>query len=194
MKVKGISIKILDDSSDYQFEGYLSTYGNTDRDGDVMTKGCFDESLQKKSTVPMLWNHDRNSVIGKLELSSDNVGLAVKGFLNLNDEKARNILDLLKMGALDSMSVGFIIDEYVPIDEKRPFGGWEITKAEVLEGSIVTVPANDQAVIQNVKNLEEKGGEKELKELVKSAIREVFEEKQKREELLKILESEVKNQ
>jgi hypothetical protein len=192
MKVKGINIKVLDDSSEYQFEGYLSTYGNTDRDGDVMVKGAFDDSLKKKSTVPMLWNHDRNSVIGKLELSSDSVGLAAKGFLNLNDEKARNVLDLLRMSALDSMSVGFIINDYIPVDEKRPYGGWEITKAEVVEGSIVTIPANDKAVIQNVKNLEGKDGEKELKEIIKSAVREAFEEKQKREELIKILENGVK--
>ncbi len=47
-------------------------------------------------------------------------------------------------------------------------------------------------MIQNVKNLEEKGGEKDLKELVKNAVREVFEENQKREELIKILENGVK--
>lgn len=183
MRMKLFQIKALEELLDYQFEGYLSTYGNVDRDGDVMVKGCFDASLKQKSIVPLLWNHNQNSVIGKLELSSNEKGLAAKGYLNLKDEKAQNILDLLKMGALDSMSVGFIVHDHQPVQKDRPFGGWNITKAEVYEGSIVTVPANDQAVIQNVKSFET--DEKELKDLVKSAVDEAF----KKERVLNILEN-----
>lgn len=181
--MKLFQIKAVEELLDYQFEGYLSTYGNVDRDGDVMVKGCFDASLKQKSIVPLLWNHNYNSVIGKLELSTNEKGLAAKGFLNLNDEKAANILDLLRMGALDSMSIGTIIHDYQPVEKDNPFGGWNITKAEVIEGSVVTVPANDQAVIQNVKSFE--ADEKQLKDLVKSAVNEAF----KKERLLNILEN-----
>jgi phage head maturation protease len=87
------------------------------------------------------------------------------------------------MGALDSMSIGTIIHDYQPVEKDKPFGGWNITKAEVIEGSVVTVPANDQAVIQNVKSFE--ADEKQLKDLVKSAVNEAF----KKERLLNILEN-----
>lgn len=182
MRMKLFQIKAVEELLDYQFEGYLSTYGNVDSYGDIMVKGCFDESIKKKPTVPMLWNHNTNSVIGKLELHGDNKGVVARGFLNLKDEKAQNILDLLRMGALDSMSVGFMIIDSEPIDPNRPFGGVKFTKATIVEGSVVTVPANDQALIQNVKSFET--DEKQLKDLVKSAVDEAF----KKERVLHILE------
>jgi HK97 family phage prohead protease len=133
------------------FTGYLSTYGNADRDGDVIVEGAFDASVAERGTVPMLFNHDRNRVIGKLELSINTKGLFVKGTFNPDDPDAVKVYGLLKMGALDSMSVGMGVQDYTPIDPMRPFGGWNISKAAVYEGSVVTVPANAEALITEVK-------------------------------------------
>ncbi|MTV63932.1 HK97 family phage prohead protease, partial [Streptococcus pneumoniae] len=42
-KLKIFVVKsVEEESADFHFEAYASTYGNTDRDGDVMAKGCFD--------------------------------------------------------------------------------------------------------------------------------------------------------
>ena len=153
-RTKILTLKTVDDNNGL-FEGYLSTYGNADRVGDVIDKGAFDNSIQKKSTVPMLFNHDRNSVIGKMELSSDDKGLKIKGTFNLNDSLAQNVYDLLKMGALDSMSIGMGVIEYEPLDKSHPFGAWRIKSADVFEGSVVTVPANELATIDAVKELNE---------------------------------------
>ncbi|MCM0582787.1 HK97 family phage prohead protease [Weissella diestrammenae] len=152
MMVKAVSPEERDAA--FHFKGYLSTYGNADRDGDVINKGAFDDSIKKHSIVPMLFNHDRNKVIGKLELSSDDHGLKVEGTLNLNDPEANRVKELLDMGALDSMSVGMAIKGYDPIDAERPYGGWEIKQADVYEGSVVTIPANEMAVIEEVKSLD----------------------------------------
>jgi len=154
MKMRTVKVKELDDEVGV-FKGYLSTYENEDRTGDVIIKGAFDESIKNNSVVPMCFNHDRNKVLGKMELSSDEKGLLVKGMFNLNDPLAQNIYDLLKMGALNSTSIGMAVKDYEPIDPKRPFGAWTIKSAEVLEGSIVTVPANEQAKIEEVKALSE---------------------------------------
>jgi HK97 family phage prohead protease len=157
MRQKEILIKQLaaGDAEDTgaSFEGYLSTYGNEDRDGDVIVKGAFEKYLEKKSTVPLCFNHNWNSVIGKLELTSDDTGLKAMGYLNGSDSLAANIHNLIKMGALDSMSVGMYIKEYEPIDNKHPFGAWRITEAEAVEGSVVTIPANEMAAIDSVKAL-----------------------------------------
>ncbi len=151
-KVKEIKIKALEEEGLLTFEGYLSTYGNVDRDGDVFIKGAFKDSIAKKSTVPLCHNHNRSKVIGMLELSDTDEGVYTKGTLNAKDPFVVNeIYPLLKMGALDSMSVGFLTHEYEPIDVKRPFGGWNIKRAEAVEGSIVTVPANEIALIESVK-------------------------------------------
>lgn len=157
MKEKEIAIKSLEETeSGATFEGWLSTYGNTDRDGDVIIKGAFAQSVARKSTVPLCFNHDRNKVIGKLELTDDDKGLHVLGTLNVKDGFAENIQSLLALGALDSMSVGMRIKDYEPIDPKQPYGGWMIKQADVYEGSIVTIPANELALIESSKEITDK--------------------------------------
>lgn len=189
-KEKSFTIKKLDQTDVTSFEGYLSTYGNADRVGDVIQRGAFDKSIKKKPVVPMLFNHNRDVVIGKLELSSDSYGLKVKGTI-LNDTKdGEQVAGLIEFGALDSMSVGMRVLSYEPVDEKDPWGGWIIKEAEVLEGSVVTIPANEQATIgekvpevaaslKSEQTKTKKGEEKtmtskEIKSTVKEAINEEF--------------------
>lgn len=190
-KLKTFQIKAVEsEKSDVHFEGYASTFGNTDRYGDVMVKGCFDETVKKKSVIPMLFNHETNLVIGKLELSTDDKGLFAKGLFNLNDPQAQNVYDLLKMGALNSMSIGFITKDYEVIDTKKPYSGWNIKEAEVVETSVVTVPANEQALITNVKSFFT--DENEMKNFVSSEIHKALEnqknQEEKRNQILKQLE------
>lgn len=159
IKNKQMLIKGVDEETGV-FEGYLSTYGNADREGDVIEKGAFDMSLSKKKKVPMCFNHDWNNVIGTMELSSDDKGLKAKGALNMSDPEATKIHNLMKMGALDSMSIGMMVKEYEPIDAKNPYWQWNIKEAEVWEGSIVTIPANEQATIDKVKSINKETEEK----------------------------------
>ena len=137
------------------FIGYGSTYGNKDRDGDIFVAGAWTKSIAAKSIVPMLFNHNRDSVIGKFEVSEDEKGLFVKGTLNMADPIAANVKALIDMGALDSMSVGFIVKDWEAIDPLKPYGAWNIKEAELVECSIVTIPANTQALIQSIKSLTE---------------------------------------
>ena len=155
-RAKSFEIKAVENSeSGYHFSGYASTYGNSDRDGDIIEPGAFNGILNgtNKSVVPMLYQHKLSEVIGKIELSLDSKGLIARGTFNLNDERAKNVYDLVKMGALDSMSIGFFVKDYEPIDPKRPFGAWKLKELDVVETSIVTVPANSQALISNIKSL-----------------------------------------
>ena len=157
MREKVFTIKALDPEEEggAHFAGYLSTYGNTDREGDIFEKGSFDKSIAKKSVIPMCWNHQRNVVIGKMELSSDEKGLFVLGTFNMKSPNpvVQDVKSLLEMGAVDSMSVGFNPIKHEPIDPSRPFGGWIYKEVEALEGSVVTVPANEEAVITQHKDL-----------------------------------------
>jgi len=181
VREKSYTIKALEkaDEGGAHFEGYLSTYGNTDRDSDVFVKGAFAKSIAKKSTVPLCYNHRRDAVIGKLELTDDDKGVFAKGFLNLADPQAANVYELLKMGALDSMSVGFAVKDYEPVDIKRPFGGWNIKEGEIYEGSIVTVPANEEARVTDVK---------EFSEVITAAAKKAVAEEHTRQSLLKQIE------
>ncbi len=156
VKLKSMKFKAVDDASAaFSFQGYLSTYGNTDRDGDVIDKGAFDTYVQANPTVPMLYGHDYNQVIGKLALTIDDKGLVATGSFNEEDPLAIKIEQLIKMGALTAMSVGMAVKDYEPFDKEQPFGGWEIKSAEVYEGSIVPVPANPEAQIVSAKSADQ---------------------------------------
>lgn len=145
-------IKAIEGEKDYHFEGYGSTYGNFDRDGDVMEKGCFLKTLKSDSVRPLCLNHDVNRIIGKAELSEADDGLYVKGTFNMSDEEAKKIYDLVKMGAITSMSIGFLVNDFEPIDKSEPYGKMKFTDIDLLEVSLVTVPANDKARITDVKS------------------------------------------
>lgn len=155
MRMKSVTLTKSEDDTSGKFSGYLSTYGNEDRDGDTIIKGAFDESLERKAVVPMLKNHNRDVVIGLMRLKSDNKGLHVDAELNMNDPVAKNVSDLIVMGALDSLSIGMAVVEYEPNDPQHPFAGWTIKKADVYEGSVVTIPANADALIASSKSLNE---------------------------------------
>ena len=134
------------------FEGYGSTFGNMDSDKDIVAAGAFAESLAAKGPkkVKLLWQHDRRQPIGVYEqISEDGKGLFVKGrLLHKGVRQAAEAYELLKAGALDSLSIGFrtLEDTW-----DRDSGVRTITKTDLMEISLVTFPANDQATIHAVK-------------------------------------------
>lgn len=67
------------------------------------------------------------------------------------NRKAAIVANLLETGSLQAVSVGFRPLEYDAIvDERgRPTGGVRFTKSELMEVSLVAVPANPAALIEN---------------------------------------------
>ena len=129
------------------FDGYGSVFGNTDRDGDIVAKGAFETSLANLKPA-LLWQHEQKSPIGVFdEVREDDRGLYVRGRLSLKG-RGEEAYELLKMGALNGLSIGFITKSA----ERDPATGVRtITKAELLEVSLVTFPANDLARVDMVK-------------------------------------------
>lgn len=139
---------LTEDGDNHYFEGYLSTYGNVDRVGEVMDKGCFDESL--KSLTPMLlWQHKATEVVGVFtEIRSDEVGLWVKGKMPKSDTLVSGrIYPQMKVGSVTSMSVGFIPEEWEYREDIKHH-----TKVMLVEGSLVAFPANPRAQIYDMKS------------------------------------------
>lgn len=135
-----------------EFEGYGSTFGNTDLGGDICVSGCFAESLQKRpaSKVKMLLHHDSRRPCGAwTSITEDGRGLNVKGKLLLSTVDGRETYEFMRAGVLDAMSIGYrtLSDE---ID--RSGGARKILKADLMEVSIVTFPMNERATISGVKS------------------------------------------
>jgi HK97 family phage prohead protease len=154
----------LKDSNEAEgtFTGFASTFGNIDNDGDIIAKGAFNESLASGKVVKMLWQHDTREVIGKfVEFQETDQGLAVKGKLTMGVNRAREAFHLLKDGALD-MSVGFkLLDS-----DFNESGNRVIKSADLMEVSLVTFPANNQAKIFSVKSID---NERDLEKLLRDA-------------------------
>ncbi|OEO23094.1 prohead protease [Pseudomonas sp. J237] len=135
------------------FSGFASTYGGEpDSYGDVIAPGAFTESLAahaKAGTRPaLLWQHDQRCPIGIWTGFDDSdEGLLSHGQLTLEVPQAKAAHALMKDGAL-ALSIGFNI----------PMGGAHtadygrvISKIDLMEISLVAIPANVNAKITDVK-------------------------------------------
>lgn len=143
---------------DGTISGYASTF-NTEPDsyGDVVKPGAFRKSIEAhkaSGTMPlMLWAHDQRSVpIGTWhDLGEDAKGLWAEGRLNLDIHKAREILSALRSRATGSLSIGFRTPKGGRVPGKKS-GTFELREADLVEISLVNVPANPRAKLAAVKN------------------------------------------
>ncbi len=133
------------------FEGYASLFGIADLGGDVVLAGAFRDSLHKRGAdrVKMLWQHDPAEPIGAwLAIEEDSRGLKVKGRLNLEVARAREILALMREGQIDGLSIGFRTQRAT---QGRKTGLRQLHKLDLWEISLVTFPMLPQARVTAVK-------------------------------------------
>ena len=154
------SIKAYNDDEedkDYgTFEGYGSVFGNKDLGNDVIESGAFAKSLKRRKpqNVKLLYQHKSDMPIGVFdEIREDDHGLVVKGRLALKTQAGAEAYELLKMGALDGLSIGFRVNPKEVSYDKR--GNKRIIKeVDLMEVSLVTFPMNPQATVRSVKGEE----------------------------------------
>ena len=130
----------------WSFSGYASTFDNVDYGGDVVIRGAFTKSLARR--VPkLLWQHDMFEPIGKiLSLNEDDHGLHGE-FLLSRTARGHDAYQLLKDGAIDSMSIGYIPES----DTKTIDGVRQLKAVDLLEISLVSLPMNEEARVTAVK-------------------------------------------
>lgn len=131
----------------WEFSGYASTYGNVDEGGDVVVRGAFADSLKARPKPKLLWQHDMREPIGvPAQLTSDEHGL--KGTWRLSKTaRGSDAYELLKDGAIDSLSIGYIPSQA----EYRDDGVRLLKSVDLLEVSLVSLPMNEQALVTTVK-------------------------------------------
>ncbi|WCL55084.1 HK97 family phage prohead protease [Gimibacter soli] len=147
------------------FEGYGAVFGNVDRDGDRLAKGAFAESLKVRMPA-LLWQHNAKEPIGCFDhVAEDARGLHVKGRLSM-EGRGKEAYDLLKMGALDGLSIGFVTRE---ASRDVAAGVRTILKADLMEISLVTFPANELARVAAVKSAPEISSPRGLEHFLREA-------------------------
>ncbi len=147
----------LEISDEGIIEGYASVFNGVDSYGDTIAPKAFDHVITKGDLPTMLYGHDPMSVpIGKwTEMSVDDVGLKVKGQLNLNNAKAKEVFDAIKFGSLTGLSICFSCSEegYEQKDPDDLCSGCLIKAIDRLyEISVVNLPADDNARISSYKS------------------------------------------
>jgi len=128
-------------------KGYGSYFGNKDSDGDVITKGAYQKTIQENALrVRYLWQHKMDKPIGKIkELYEDDKGLMFVAEIP-KTTLGNDALELMKAGIVTENSVGIL-----PIQKQMKDDYREITEVKLYEISAVTLAANDQAKILDVK-------------------------------------------
>jgi len=143
-----------DDEMKGEFTGYASVFGNVDLGGDIVERGAFQKSLRRKGyrKVKMLYQHDTKQPIGVFDMiKEDENGLFVKGRLAMQTQKGKEVFELMKMGAIDGLSVGYRVDaKGYAYDDKRKKR--RLKEVDLMEISAVTFPMNPKANLVSVKS------------------------------------------
>jgi len=139
------SLEVSDSEKNVYVEGYASA-AVKDLDGDVITEEALKHAAEDLTQEPynkVFLNHKHTDIpIGKIVEAEVRDGkLWVKLMLNKAHPLFETVYRSLKDGFLDAFSIGFKV-----LERK----GDKITRLKILEVSLVGVPANPEAVVEDV--------------------------------------------
>lgn len=150
--VSAAEVRFATDDEAGTFSGYASVFGEPDSYGDTIKPGAFKKTLAKRSATggpSMFWNHNPDTPIGVwTELAEDARGLKVTGRLVTETTRGAEALALLKAGAVNGLSIGF----RAKASERGPNGGRILTEIELVEISLVSLPAASKARVTSVRH------------------------------------------
>lgn len=134
-------------AEDGTISGLAWPFGSPDRMGDEIMPGAFKGA---KAPLPMLAFHDPAAPVGAWSSVAETAkGLEVSGRLLVEDiPAAKEMRALVKAGAVAGLSIGFVTKKA----EAKKGGGRIIKAVDVVEVSLVTVPAHPGAKVTAVKS------------------------------------------
>lgn len=160
------------------FDGYAAVFGNVDSYGDMIMPGAFADTIAAAKTNSARWpamllqhggaagTADDMTPIGVwVDFREDARGLYAQGKL-ADTQRGRDALTLLRMTprpAITGLSIGYVAKEWEmrsrPDEPRR-----KLKKIDLLETSLVTFPANNDARVLNVKAMSDSEIERLLRE------------------------------
>lgn len=132
-----------------------ATTVSPDRMGDVVEP----MGVQFKNPLPLLWQHSSDKPVGTVEFDKPTKnGITFKARLpkiaeaGVLKDRVDEAWQSVKAGLVRGVSIGFRSLEHTYMKE----GGVHFVKSEVMELSLVTIPANAEATIQTIKSFDTK--------------------------------------
>lgn len=150
-----LTVKSVTDTDDERIITGIASTPSTDRDDDVL------EPMGAKFAlpIPLLWQHNHNQPIGEVidaKITGNGIEITAKIAKIDEDGKLKARIDeawqSIKSGLVKCLSVGFKVKEYNYLESSW---GLHIKEWEWYELSVVTVPANPDAVITSVKQIKQ---------------------------------------
>ena len=138
--------------------GYFSTYDRVpDSYGDVIAPGAFADTIKARKEsghpFPLCWNHDLDQIIGSVD--PDNIVDTDKGPLMtasfFDTPLAQEKRAIVKSGVVYQFSFAYDVLEAGPVELEDGTKANELKKLDLFEVSIVPIPANQNAVMTEVK-------------------------------------------
>lgn len=147
------------DAGTGSIEGYASTWiRQPDSYGDVVAKGAFTKTLADRwnggKGIPFLWAHQMDnlkSFIGTAEADEDDHGLHFVATFD-DTEEAQKVRQLYKDGRLRKFSFAYDVKDAGTVTLEDGTKANELRELDLFEISAVTVPANDDAGVVDVKS------------------------------------------
>lgn len=131
----------------------IATTATPDRMGDVVEP----RGIQFKNPLPLLWQHDPRKPVGTCTFApATEAGIAFEASLpkiaeaGALKDRVDEAWQCVKLGLVRGVSIGFREIEYSRMDT----GGYRYLASEVLELSLVTIPANADATITTVRTID----------------------------------------
>lgn len=150
-ETKAVACDLKAVEPDGSFSGYASRFNVVDLGRDVVLPGAFAESIARRGPrgIRMLFQHDPAEPIGVwLEVREDEHGLYARGRILPEVERGREVLALMRAGALDKLSIGF---RTVEGRTDARSGVRRLARVDLWEISIVTFPMLPEARVSAVK-------------------------------------------
>jgi len=128
--------------------GYATTYDKGLDNAIISRKALTNASQDLKKRKTVLFNHNQDLPIGRIhEAKLDDKGLFVTAVIDRSEEK---IQDKIRSGTLNKFSIrGRILSSHEEWDENSNKATSVIDDLKLLEVSVVSVPAVDEAEIQS---------------------------------------------
>jgi HK97 family phage major capsid protein/HK97 family phage prohead protease len=148
-----VEVKAVDGAGDQRTLEGIATTPTPDRLGDIV------ESMgaEFKLPIPLLWQHDARAPVGWVTEAKQTKGkitfratMAKIGNDGRLKERLDEAWDTIKAGLVRGVSIGFKPIEWAMLDD----GGMRFTKWSWLELSLVTIPANADASIMQIRSID----------------------------------------
>jgi HK97 family phage prohead protease len=166
----------------------IATTPKLDTYDDIIAVGAFEASIKDRGVsgpraVKMLAQHDTRNVIGNwLMLKYEGEKLMCEGQIDVENTKGAEYYSHVKKDQIGSLSVGFTTQTR-QYDEETNVR--TIIKGDLREISLVTFPANEDAVITQVKS----AGVKKLSEIEKLVVAECGLSRRQSQKLIQVVRS-----